>query len=66
MRELAEKLGAGFTHRRIDFYEANGDIFFGEMTFFSRGGYVHFDQTEWDFTFGSWIKLPEEKAAQRN
>lgn len=63
MRELAEKLGAGFTHIRIDFYEANGEIFFGEMTFYSRGGYVHFDQIEWDYTFGSWIKLPEKETA---
>ncbi len=60
MRELAEKLGAGIPHVRIDFYEVNGEVLFGEMTFTHWSGLKPFDPIEWDYTFGSWIKLPEK------
>ena len=57
MIELAEKLSKGIPHVRVDFYEIGMDIYFGEMTFFSGGGFVPFEPEEWDYTFGSWINL---------
>ena len=61
MIELAEKLSEGIPTLRCDFYEVNGKIFFGELTFFHWGGFVKFDPDEWDYRLGSWIKLPRKK-----
>lgn len=58
MKELASKLSQGMPHVRVDFYEVNGQIYFGEFTFFHYGGMMLFDPEEWDYTFGSWITLP--------
>ena len=36
----------------------NGEIFFGEITFYHWSGLVPFEPEEWDKTFGNWINLP--------
>lgn len=59
MRALSEKLSAGIPHLRVDFYEVNGKIYFGELTFFHWSGMVPFDPEEWDYKIGSWLKLPQ-------
>ena len=61
MKELAAELSKGIPEVRVDFYDVNGHIYFGEFTFFHFGGMVKFDPIEWDYTFGSWIKLPDKK-----
>ena len=58
MKELASKLSKGIPEVRIDFYEVDGRVYFGEMTFFHWSGMTPFDPEEWDYKFGSWIKLP--------
>ena len=58
MKQLAEVLSEGFPHVRVDFYEVNGHVYFGEMTFSHWGGMMPFEPEEWDYTLGSWIKLP--------
>ena len=57
MIELAEKLAAGIPHVRIDFYEVNGKVFFGEMTFYHFSGFTPFIPIEWDYKFGEWLDL---------
>ena len=57
MIELAEKLSEGLRHVRVDLYNINGDIYFGEMTFYHHCGFVPFDPPQWDDTFGSWIRV---------
>ena len=57
MKTLAEKLGAGMPHLRVDFYEVNGKVYFGELTFYHYGGFVPFEPNKWDEVFGSWIDL---------
>ena len=59
MKELAAKLSKGIPHVRIDFYEVGAHIYFGEMTFFHWSGLMPYEPEEWDFIFGSWLKLPE-------
>jgi hypothetical protein len=56
----AKKLSEDFPFVRADFYECNGKIYFGEMTFYPACGMGAFDPPEWDETFGSWLKLPNE------
>lgn len=59
MKQLAEKLAKGIPFVRVDFYEVNGNVFFGEMTFFPASGWVAFEPQEWDYKLGSWLKLPQ-------
>lgn len=61
MKELAAKLSKGIPHVRVDFYEANGNVYFGEFTFFHFSGLVPFNPEEWDNRIGKWITLPERK-----
>ena len=58
MKQLAAKLSEGLPQVRVDLYEINGKVFFGEMTFFHHGGIVPFDPDKWDKIFGEWIQLP--------
>ncbi len=57
MIAIAEKLSRGLRHVRVDLYNINGKIYFGELTFYHHCGFVPFDPEEWDYTFGSWIRL---------
>lgn len=57
---LAGKLSAGLPHVRVDMYDINGQVFFGEMTFFHTGGFMAYDPFEWDYKIGEWLTLPEE------
>lgn len=61
MIKLAEKLSDGIPFVRVDFYEVDGKVYFGEMTFFPAAGFGHFTPEEWDCKLGEWIKLPEKK-----
>ncbi len=61
MKMLARVLSEGIPHARIDFYEANGHVYFGEFTFAHFGGFVPFEPEEWDYRLGEWIVLPERK-----
>ena len=58
MIELAEKLAKDTYELRVDFYEVNGQIYFGEMTFFDGSGFDKIEPIEWDYKIGSWVKLP--------
>ena len=60
MRELAEKISEGIPHCRVDFYEVDGRIYFGEITFFHMSGLAPFDPPEWDQKIGEWIEFSIE------
>ena len=56
---LAERLSKGIPHLRVDLYHVNNRIYVGEFTFFHGSGLSnYFEPKEWDYIFGSWIKLP--------
>lgn len=57
MKNLASQLSKGIPHLRVDFYEVNGKVYFGELTFSHWSGMVPFDPPEWDEKMGSWINL---------
>lgn len=59
MKQLAAQLSKGHPHLRVDFYDINGEIYFGELTFYHWSGMQPFKPEEWDYTLGSWIKLPK-------
>lgn len=58
MKELAAALSKGTPQLRVDFYEVNGKVYFGEMTFFHCSGMHPFCPESWDRTFGDWVILP--------
>ena len=60
MIELAEKLSQNIPHTRIDFYNINGKIYFGEITFFHWSGFKKFEPEKYDKIFGDWITLPKK------
>ena len=61
MIEIAEKLSENIPQVRIDLYNIDGQIYFGEMTFFHNSGFCAFEPNEWDEKLGEWIELPKEK-----
>ena len=63
MVKIANKLSEGLPHVRVDLYEVNGRVYFGELTFTHWSGLVPFDPEEWDLKFGEWLKLPDSKTA---
>ena len=61
MKKLAEKLSKGIPQIRVDFYEINGKVYFGELTFCHFAGVTPFEPEEWDYKLGEYIKLPKKK-----
>lgn len=61
MAALAEKLCQGFSHVRVDFYEIDDQIYFGEMTFTSGNGGEKFTPEEYGKILGDMIALPPKK-----
>ena len=57
MKSLAEQLAAGTDFLRVDFYEINGKIYFGELTFYPGCGFEEFTPDEWDRKIGDLIHL---------
>lgn len=58
MKSIAAKLSKNIPHVRVDFYEIDDKVYFGEMTFFHWSGFVPFKPAEWDEKFGEFISLP--------
>ena len=59
MLELSKELAKDIPHVRVDFYEINNKVYFGELTFYHYSGFTRFEPEEWDYKLGELIKLPE-------
>ena len=59
MIKLAEQLSVGLKHVRVDLYNCDGQIYFGELTFFDGSGFDRIDPIEWDYEIGKWINLSD-------
>ena len=60
MIELSKKLSKGLKHVRVDWYEVNGKLYFGEITFYHFSGLQPFNDIKWDNMFGDWISLEDK------
>lgn len=58
MIELAEVLAKDKIFVRVDFYDVNNKIYFGEITFYPASGLGKFTDEKWDLKLGNWLKLP--------
>lgn len=66
MLAAAERLGALFDFARVDFYEVEGRLLFGEITFYPGAGRDRFDPPEVDEAFGRlWPSREDADAAAR-
>ena len=61
MIEIAEKISQGFVQVRVDLYNVNGKIYFGEMTFTAFSGMNNHFTMEFHKLIGDRIHLPEVK-----
>lgn len=57
MLRLARILSENIPFVRIDFYEINGKVYFGEITFFPASGLKKFIPEKWDIDLGNEIQL---------
>ena len=57
MKALAAKMSAGLPAVRIDLYDVNGKVYFGEYTFFSASGFGPFQPAAWDEKLGAYIRI---------
>ena len=58
MVKLAKLLSKDFPFVRVDLYNIEGKIYFGEMTFYPWSGYVSFNPDIFDFILGDQFNLP--------
>ena len=61
MIALATLLSKDVPFLRVDFYNVDDEIYFGELTFYPAAGCGPFTSEEWDKKLGDWIKLPEKQ-----
>lgn len=61
MVAIAERLSKGLPHIRVDLYDCNGKIYFGELTFFDGSGFDKIEPLEWDYKIGEMLKLPSKQ-----
>lgn len=59
MLEIADKLSVGFPFARIDLYDINDRIYFGEITFYPGAGMGCFNPEAWNKILGDMIELPD-------
>ena len=57
MKEIAKKLSEDFDYVRVDLYNIDGNIYFGELTFCDSGGFEKFTDKKWDFKLGSYWEI---------
>ena len=61
MVEYAEIISKPFPHCRVDFYNIEGDIIFGEMTFYHAGGLDEIKPCKYNQIMGDWIDIESDK-----
>lgn len=66
MITLAERLSEGHPFLRVDFYNINSKIYFGECTFYPNSGFGTFVPEEWDEKLGELIVLPRKKGGDKS
>lgn len=59
MLEIARKLSENFPFVRVDLYNIEGKIYFGEMTFYPWSGYVQYYPDQFDYELGKKFTMSE-------
>lgn len=59
MVEISEKLSKGFPELRVDLYNIDGKIYFGELTFTSQGGFMDYFTPEFNKMLGEKFSIKD-------
>lgn len=62
MLDIAEKLSKNIPFVRVDLYEINGKVYFGELTFYPSAGFEGFKPEKYDKILGDMLKLPSKSS----
>ena len=62
MIEFAKMISKGYPHVRVDFYEVDGQLYFGEFTLYHFSGFMPFQPDKWDLIFGEWLRIESNNA----
>lgn len=57
MLALSVEIAKLFAYVRVDFYDVDGQLFFGEITQCHGGGFDQMRPIEWDYKFGEMLKI---------
>lgn len=57
--KYAEILSESFPHVRVDMYDLDNKIYFGELTFFGSSGYLNYIPDSFDYEIGKNFYLPD-------
>ena len=61
MIQYAEVLSSEFPFVRVDLYDVNNTIYFGELTFYPGSGYESYVPDEFDYELGNMFSLDKMK-----
>jgi len=61
MKEMARTLSEPFPYCRVDLYNIDERVYFGELTFYDGGGCVSLHPEEWDRRVAGWIDINSKK-----
>ena len=59
MLSVAETLAAGIPHVRVDLYDVEGRVYFGEMTFYDQSGLANDYVGDGDRVMGDFLRIEE-------
>ena len=65
MKDVARKLASTFPFVRVDLYNLDGKIIFGEMTFYPADGRLEFIPDEYNKIIGDYLKIPKIPEGQK-
>lgn len=57
MKEMAEVLAEKMKFVRVDFYEINGKMYFGEITFYPASGFGALEPEDTDAWLGKLLRV---------
>lgn len=61
MSLIARQLCQGLIFVRVDLYDVDNKVYFGELTFYPSSGCGRFDPDSYDYTVGAYLQLPGQK-----
>lgn len=62
MLKIATELSKNIPFVRVDLYQTDNNVYFGELTFYPASGFGYFSPNKWDFEFGKLLTLPIKRA----
>lgn len=60
MIEISEELSSEIAFLRVDFYEINDKLYFGELTFYPASGMDKFEPENYDDILGTWLNIDSD------